>query len=137
MAVDLAPGAFCPAGVGNRQVQAVILNALPVFCRDNVSERIAVIVRYHLRLTGRAGGKIHQHQVGALVFDAGKALRLILHQLVDACKALPVLPHGVQHRMGSGLCRSLADAVTQGNLLRTDHGTDIGRHNAVFDVMHL
>ena len=44
-------------------MKPVINDAVPIFCRDNVPERIQKIVQDHFRIAGRAGRKIQQHRV--------------------------------------------------------------------------
>ena len=44
-------------------MQLVFFDALPVFRRDDMAERIGEIVLHHLRHAGRAGGEVHEHGV--------------------------------------------------------------------------
>ena len=43
-------------------MQPVVLDALPVFCRENMAERIVEIVHYHFGHARSARSKIHEHK---------------------------------------------------------------------------
>jgi len=44
-------------------MDAVRVNAVPVFCGDEMPKPVGVAVRHKLRITRRAGGEKQQHRV--------------------------------------------------------------------------
>ena len=99
LAVELAPQGFAPAGVGDRQVQAVPLAAVPVFRRDVVTQGVGMPVLGHLRVAGGAGGEEHQGRIVA----AGSVLGPVIaagEQRVFRVHVVPAFPLAVDHDQG-------------------------------------
>ena len=46
--VEFAPDGFCPTGIGNGEVYALFVQVVPIFGGGNVSQRVGVVVNYHL-----------------------------------------------------------------------------------------
>ena len=63
LAVDLAPHRLGPAGVGHREVQAVLRHLLPVAGGEDVAQGIGEIVAHHLGIAGGARGEVEQRDV--------------------------------------------------------------------------
>ena len=63
--VKLAPHGFCPARIGNGEVQTVRVNVVPVFRGVEVPERVFIAVRRNFRVAACAGGEEHKHKVVA------------------------------------------------------------------------
>ena len=59
LAVELAPEGLAPARIGDGEVEAVPLAAVPVLCRDVMSQGVGMAVLGHLRIAGGAGGEEH------------------------------------------------------------------------------
>ena len=57
--VNLAPAKLCPARVRNAHMQLVFLYLLPILRRYNVSQRMSMVVLYHLRVTGCTRSKVN------------------------------------------------------------------------------
>ena len=60
LSIQFTPYGFPPTGVGNRQVEAVFMQVVPETSSHDMPQRVGEIVRYHLRVAGRTGSKIHQ-----------------------------------------------------------------------------
>ena len=52
--VEFAPHGFAPAGVGERQVEAVFMKVVPIGAGDDVPEWVGEAVGNHLGLAGGA-----------------------------------------------------------------------------------
>ena len=66
LTVDFAPAAFCPASFRHSEVQAVVDDVLPVFCGEDVSQRIQKVVHDHFGHTRRARSEIYEHQIAGV-----------------------------------------------------------------------
>ena len=65
LSVKFAPHGFCPARVGNGEMQSVGVYAMPEFCGVEMSERVFVVMNRRFRITRRARGEEHQQRVVA------------------------------------------------------------------------
>ena len=65
LAVKLAPRRLGPAAVGNRQVDVVRPEIVPVHRGHAMTERVVVIVLDHLRRAGRSGREENEKRIGA------------------------------------------------------------------------
>jgi len=63
LAVQLAPYGLRPAGLGEREVQALGVHLVPVLRRVDVRDRVGEVVHHHLRLRRGAGGEVEEHRV--------------------------------------------------------------------------
>ena len=63
LAVNLAPGELRPAGIRLGPVHRVFNDALPVFRRDRLPERMRVVMPDHFRHSRRTRRKIDEHGV--------------------------------------------------------------------------
>ena len=63
LAVELAPQGFCPARIGNGQVQTLGVYPVPVFCGNEMAQGVLIVMGRDFRIAGGAGGKEHQHGV--------------------------------------------------------------------------
>ena len=127
--VDLAPAELCPAGIRNAHVQLVFLHLLPVLCRNDMPQRMSVVVFYHLRITGGAGGEVNQHQIVCLCAGvSGGTCKLcgeLLHFLVEIAPALVRAAHHdlVLDAGDRGLC--LIHLLQDILVVQTYHGVDL------------
>ena len=72
--VNLAPGAFGPSGICDRKMKPVVNNILPEFSRNNMAQRIDIVMDNHFGKPCRTRGKIHEHQIFILrCFLSGRA----------------------------------------------------------------
>ena len=139
LAVELAPEGLGPAGVGDRQVQAVGVDLVPVFRRDEVAQGIFIIVGRQLRIAGGAGGEEHQHRVGAAggVLGPGEVAAeegVFLVEVVPALAAAAdedLLPHLGAFR------RRQVDLVGGVAVGGAEDGADVRRMEAVAEVLGL
>ena len=137
--VQLAPQGLAPARVGNRQVQAVPLAAVPVFGGHIVAQRVGVLVGRHFGVAGGAGGEEHEGNVIA----AGSVRRAVIaagKERVFRIEVMPAFPDAVDHDQGFD-----AGAFGRGALGdlrcipvgRADQRADAGGVEAVFKVVLL
>ena len=96
LAVELAPHALGPAGIGDGEVQSVRIDLVPVAGRDEVAQGILVVMGSDLGIAGGAGSEEHQHQVIA----AGAILRPVVMGGVGQVlliEAAPALTLAIDH----------------------------------------
>ena len=132
--VQLPPGAFDPSGVGDREVQSVGVHAVPVHGRQDMAQRVRVVVEDHLRIACGPRCEVHQHGVLGAVRDPGPFLGCGLHARVEV---YPSLPLAVDHEL----------ELQRGDVLRDVHlfryiagpgahaGLDHRRVDTVLDVV--
>ena len=138
LAVDLAPAEFCPAGVRDGHMQAVLLHLLPVLGGDDVAQRVLVAVHDRLGVAGGAAREVHEHDVVEL--GRGVARRVhplpgaLLEHLVEGKPPLALAGHhdlvADRGAVGQRELGLLADVV----VVHADDGRDLGRVGAVGDV---
>ena len=63
LTVYIAPPELCPAGIGLREVQSVVLNALHILCRHYMPQGIYAVMYRHFGIAARAGGEVYYHLV--------------------------------------------------------------------------
>ena len=63
LSVILAPHCLAPTSVGEREMEAVLIEVVPIFSRDDVPERIGEIMCHHLRFASRSRSEIHKRDV--------------------------------------------------------------------------
>jgi len=136
LAIELAPHALGPAGVGDGQMQTVGVDAVPVLGSDEVAQRILVAVLGGLGETGGAAGEEHQHSVltAGGVLGADEFLREHPELVV---KVVPALPAAVHHDLGhvGELPGGLLGLVGHIAVAGADHGADAGGLIAVLQVV--
>ena len=139
LAVQLAPQGFAPPGIGDCQVQAVPLAAVPVFGRDIVAQGVGMLVLRHLRVAGRSGGEEHERRF----ISAGSVLRPAIaagEQRIFRVQVVPALPGAVDH--DQSLDRRAFRGSTLGDLgcvavRRADQRLHAGGVEPVFKIMLL
>ena len=137
LAVELAPERLAPAGLGDREVQAVGLDPVPVLGGHKVAERVFVAVHGDLRIAGRAGGEEHEHGIfaagGVCLADVAAGEELVL-----VVKAVPALARAVGDDLRDGQARLLerqVDLMGSVAVGGTDDGAHAGRLEAVGKVV--
>lgn len=137
LTVELSPEALGPAGVGDGQVQPVRVDLIPVFCSDKMSKRIFIVVCCNFRVSGRTGGKEHEHWLVA----AGRVVPARIaagKQAVFRIEIVPAFPAAANHDLcqlhpGVGLCN--VDMVRSIAVCRAENCTDARCLEAVREIM--
>ena len=137
LTVELSPEALGPAGVGDGQVQPVRVDLMPVFCSDKMSKRIFIVVCCNFRVSGRTGGKEHEHWLVA----AGRVVPARIaagKQAVFRIEIVPAVPAAANHDLcqlhpGVGLCN--VDMVRSIAVCRAENCTDARCLEAVREIM--
>ena len=144
LSVELAPARLRPAGLGDREVQSVALDLVPVLRRHEVAEAVEVAVERHLRIARRAAREEHEHRVlaagrvGAASVDAREADVLP----VEAAPSLAVAVHDeLRERVAGALLRDLGlgelRLVRHVAVRRADERLHVRRLEAVDEVVVL
>ena len=135
--VQLAPKRFSPACIGNGQVQPVGIHAMPVFRRNEMSQRIFIAMLCHLRITRGAGAEEHNHGIVA----AGTVLTSVEFSAVHQILFVKVPPSGsisAHHdfQFKAGRCKlRFVYALRRLAVRRADDGFDSGRLETVFKIL--
>ena len=133
--VELAPGGLPPAGLGHGEVEAAVLNLLPVLGGEDMGQRVGVVVHDRLGVPGGAGGEVENHRLGGqglltlqCIWGSGHLAR----QVVEA------LPVGLGHpeMLKTGAARAdLQQVVAHRPLGGADGGLDVGQVHPVGQIV--
>ncbi len=96
LSVNFAPAKFCPAGIRHHQVQAAVLDTVPVVGRDNVPQRVFVVVQNHFGHTGGAGREVDQHRV-AIACRVGRFCPVFGRRFQVRLQRAPTVRHVAQY----------------------------------------
>ena len=92
LSVQFAPDRFAPAGVRNRQVNAVSVDIMPPFGSDKVSDCVCVVVHDKFRITRRARRKEHKSGVVFIsCVNAFSTLELVRKRLKFRVEIVPAV----------------------------------------------
>ena len=138
LAVELAPAALGPAGIGGGDVDALVGEVVPEGAGDEVADAVAEIVRQHLGHAGGAGGEVDEHHVFRRgVVAAVHGVRRLGEQAIKVLKALV----RAAQRGGDAQVRALflrsAHVGEQFFLAHADERAGVGGVYAVGDVLFL
>ena len=136
LAIVFAPHSLAPTGVGKGEVQTVLVEVVPILCRDDMPQRIAEIVSHHFRLAAGAAGEVHERDVARLVHHLwAHEWRCALDAGVEVAPALwHFRTDGdiVFHRWAVGGC--LLDMVEHHIVAHSHDGTDRSRLATIDDI---
>ena len=137
LSVQLAPDGFAPAGIGDGEVQAVLVQVVPEAARDDVSEGVGEVVCHHLGLARGAAGEVHQRDVvvgiGVFGLDEGGG---VFEALVEVLVAFGHLGAYADQGLHAGrLGHGGGDVVGDDRLAGADYHLDVCGLAAVDDVL--
>ena len=135
--VEFAPCGLGPSRVGDRQVQAALVQVVPQQSRGDMPQRIGEIVGHHLRLPGRSRGEVHHHDVvvGVHPLRAHERSRL-LDAGVEIKKPFGDLGAHADQQFGRrAFGHGRRDVVGDHPFTRRDDGLDPGHVAAIDDVL--
>ncbi len=70
--IDFAPCRLRPAGIGDGEVQAVLVYHMPKTSRGDMAEGVSKVVQNHLGIARRAGSEEHKHVIIAACIGTGE-----------------------------------------------------------------
>ena len=139
LAVQLAPQRLAPAGFGDGQMQAVGVDAVPVFGGEEMAEGVFVRMRGDLGIACGAGGEEHEHRVvAARRVHAGLTDEFLGIQAELAVKITPAGARAADEdaRLQRGaLFDDRVDLSGNAAVCRTQHRLDAGGVEAVFKIL--
>ena len=135
MSVELAPHALSPTAVRHREVQAILVEVVPVFTRDDVSQWVGERVRHHLRVTGGTRGEVEQHDVVVVVAGRSHERSGGIDSLVEVEPALrDGRTDGYAVLQRRRLRHGIVDMVDDDVVAACDDRLDVGRVAAIDDI---
>ena len=63
LSVEFSPYGFEPAGIGNGEMKAALVEVVPVFGSNDMCQRISKVERYHFWISGSTGSKTDNHRI--------------------------------------------------------------------------
>ena len=94
LTVEFTPYGLAPTRIGHGEMDAVLIEIVPIDARRQMSQGIEEVVGHHLGLATRAAGEVHQHRVVVVVDETGtmelRSLRPLVVEVVES------LGHGLR-----------------------------------------
>ena len=139
MTVKLAPNGFTPTGIGNGKVQAVVVNTVPIFCRNVVTKRVLVAVNGDFGITRSTRSKVHKHWIVAAT-GVFVAVKMCAVKRIFAVEIAPALFSAANHNFGKrgfiilyGFIYLVGGCAVRG----ADNSRDFGGIKPVFKIVRL
>ncbi len=137
--VDLPPAELRPAGVGHAHVQRVLLDLLPIPCRDDMPERMGERVLHRLRVARRAAREVDEHDVlgghPCLPDRASECIALAFDQGIERGPTLALSCHDHQVLQGGSLRKRALHLADHIGIIHADDGLHLRAVHAVDHIL--
>ena len=134
LSVDLSPGCFRPACLRNRKMKTALLRLLPVLRRDDMRERIAVIVNDTFGLARSTGCEIQHHRIRRQGLDTLEFFGGSLHGFGQIFESGDIFLNTPQSGCHAGRFQCCGDLLGDLFLRRAHNGFYAGRFYAVHKI---
>src|SRR5574344_188385 len=136
LSIQFSPYSFSPSGIGDSQMNALLVQVMPVDTCHQMTKRIRKVVCHHFRFAACSAGEIHQHRI-AVVVDMFRAykLRRLFPLVMEIMESFAGIRTDTDDDLyGRTFWKCILDMIEDDILTITDDSLDAGTFITVDDI---